>query len=155
MDQKRHIIIAGGGASGLIAAVMAAERGCSVTVLEHNDRTGRKICVTGNGRCNLTNRDQCENAYHGNHPEFARKVLQQFSFEDTLHFFENIGIAVTDRKGWLYPRSGQARSVAELLEGKTRSLKVKIKTNEHVNDVFKKAGSGTSGQKDGLIRETP
>lgn len=140
MDQKRHIIIAGGGASGLIAAVIAAERCCSVTVLEHNDRTGRKICVTGNGRCNLTNRDQREDAYHGNHPEFARKVLRQFSFEDTLHFFENIGIAVTDRKGWLYPRSGQARSVAELLEGKARSLKVKIKTNEHVNDVFKKGG---------------
>lgn len=140
MDHKRHIIIAGGGASGLTAAIMAAKEGCSVTVLEHNEKTGRKICVTGNGRCNLTNRDQREDAYHGDHPEFAREVLRQFSFEDTLHFFENIGIAFADRKGWLYPRSGQAKSVAELLEGKARSLKVKIKTKEHVNDVFKKDG---------------
>ena len=140
MSQKRHIIIVGGGASGLTAAVMAAEQGCSVTVLEHNERIGRKLCVTGNGRCNLTNLNFYEGAYRGNHPEFAREILRQFSLEDTLEFFESIGLPVTDRNGWLYPRSGQAKCVPELLEWKARSLRVKIKTKEHVTKIFKKNG---------------
>lgn len=140
MERKPHIIIIGGGASGLMAAVMAAQQGCSVTVLEHNEKTGRKLCVTGNGRCNLTNRNQYEDAYRGTHPEFVQNVLKQFSVEDTLAFFEEIGIPAADRKGWMYPRSGQAKCVPELMELKARSLKVKIKTNEHVTDVSYREG---------------
>lgn len=136
VDPSRSLIVVGGGAAGLMAAVQAAKAGASVTLLEHNEKTGRKIAVTGNGRCNLTNLDQYEGAYRGTHPEFVRETFEQFSVKDTLDFFEEIGILTTERKGWLYPRSGQAKCVPELLEMKARSLKVKIKTLEHVKKIF-------------------
>ena len=104
MDKKRQVIIVGGGASGLTAGIMAARNGAAVTILEQNEKPGRKICVTGNGRCNLTNQDMSWKYFHGEHPEFAKKILAQFSLEDTLRFFDELGIVVTEKKGWLYPR---------------------------------------------------
>ena len=62
-DLKKQIFVIGAGASGLMAAIQAAVYGAAVTVLEQNDRPGRKICATGNGRCNMTNLNQDENAY--------------------------------------------------------------------------------------------
>ena len=95
MDKKRQVIIVGGGASGLTAGIMAARNGAAVTILEQNEKPGRKICVTGNGRCNLTNQDMSWKYFHGEHPEFAKKILAQFSLEDTLRFFDELGIVVT------------------------------------------------------------
>lgn len=139
-DPRHSVIVVGGGAAGLMAAVQAAHQGASVTILEHNEKTGRKICVTGNGHCNLTNLNQYKEAYRGEEPEFVREIFRRFSVKDTLDFFEEIGILTVEKKGWLYPRSGQAKSVSELLELKARSLKVKIKTREHVKKVFQKDG---------------
>lgn len=140
MNTKPQIIVIGGGAAGMTAAVFAAEQGASVTVLEQNEKTGRKLCVTGNGRCNLTNLNLYEGAYRGEHPEFARGILEQFTVKDTLEFFKSVGVPVTDKKGWLYPRSGQAKCVPELLELKARSLRIKIKTREKAENVFFKDG---------------
>ena len=137
MYKKRQVIIVGGGASGLTAGIMAARNGATVTILEQNEKLGRKICVTGNGRCNLTNQDMSWKYFHGEHPEFAKKILAQFSLEDTLRFFDELGIVVTEKKGWLYPRGGQAKFIAELLLLRARSLKVKIKTREKVLKIYK------------------
>lgn len=123
-----------------MAAVHAAENGASVTVLEHNDKTGRKICVTGNGRCNLTNIIPKEDAYRGTHPEFVDAILEQYPVKETLLFFDRIGLTFSERDGRVYPRSNQAKCVPELLEQKARSLKVKLKNREHVKDVFQKDG---------------
>ena len=90
----------GGGASGLTAAVVAAQNGATVTVLEQNENPGRKICVTGNGRCNLTNKDMQPEIFRGEHPEIVQSVLKQFSMEDTLEFFGQIGVAFA-RPQWL------------------------------------------------------
>ena len=137
MDKKRQVIIVGGGASGLTAGIMAARNGAAVTILEQNEKPGRKICVTGNGRCNLTNQDMSWKYFHGEHPEFAKKILAQFSLEDTLRFFDELGIVVIEKKGWLYPRGGQAKYIPELLLLRARSLKVKIKTREKVLKIYK------------------
>lgn len=131
----KQIIIVGAGASGLVAAIKAAAGGAAVTVLEQNDRPGRKICATGNGRCNMTNLNQAEGVYRGTHPEFAKDALEQFSVKDTISFFQELGICITDRNGWIYPRSNQAQSVVEVLTMKVRSLKVKLKTNQLVTGV--------------------
>lgn len=80
-----------GGASGLAAAIAAAENGAAVTLLEQNENPGRKICVTGNGRCNLTNRDMRPDIFRGQHPEFVEEILAQFTLEDTLAFLKNLG----------------------------------------------------------------
>lgn len=131
----KQIIIVGAGASGLVAAIKAAADGAAVTVLEQNDRPGRKICATGNGRCNMTNLDQTEGVYRGTHPEFVKDALEQFSVNDTISFFQELGICITDRNGWIYPRSNQAQSVVDVLTMKARSLKVKLKTNQYVTGV--------------------
>lgn len=131
----KQIIIVGAGASGLVAAIKAAAIGAAVTVLEQNDRPGRKICATGNGRCNMTNLNNIENAYRGSHPEFVKDALKQFSVKDTLSFFQKLGICTTDRGGWIYPRSNQAQSIVDVLTMKARSLKVKLKTNQYVTGV--------------------
>ena len=68
MGEKTQVIVVGGGASGLAAAIAAAENGAAVTLLEQNETPGRKICVTGKGRCNLTNRDMRPDIFRGQHP---------------------------------------------------------------------------------------
>ena len=143
MNEKKKVIIIGGGAAGLIASIAAAESGAAVTVLEHNEKTGRKLCVTGNGRCNLGNLRKYQGCYRGTHPGFAETALAKLSVKGTIEFFEKTGISVVDKNGWLYPRSGQAKCVPDLLEQRARSLKVKIKTREHVTDIYRENGSWT------------
>ena len=140
MNENPQVIVVGGGASGLTAAIVAAQNGATVTVLEQNENPGRKICVTGNGRCNLTNKDMRPEIFRGEHPEIVQNVLKQFSMEDTLEFFGQMGVAFTDRNGWIYPRSNQAKCIPELMLLKARSLKVKIKTREKVKDVYQQNG---------------
>ena len=76
--EKRKICIIGGGASGLMAAIMAAREGGEVTLLEHNEKTGRKLLATGNGRCNLTNICQEPSCYHSLSGTLAWEILQGF-----------------------------------------------------------------------------
>ena len=80
----KKVLIIGGGASGLIAAIAAAEQGAKVTLLEKNKQTGKKLLVTGNGRCNFTNKDQKLEHYRSEAPEFVREALSQFSMGDTV-----------------------------------------------------------------------
>ena len=118
-----------------MAAIMAARKGAAVTVLEQNEKPGKKICATGNGRCNFSNLAKPDDAYRGEHPEFAEGALVQFSVEDTIDFFREIGIYPLNRNGYLYPRSNQAQSVVDVLCMEAASLGVKIKTNEQVTEI--------------------
>ena len=79
-----------------MAAIMAARKGAAVTVLEQNEKPGKKICATGNGRCNFSNLAKPDDAYRGEHPEFAEGALVQFSVEDTIDFFREIGISIRE-----------------------------------------------------------
>lgn len=129
---KRKVVVVGAGASGLTAAIMGAREGASVTLLEQNDRPGRKICATGNGKCNFTNVHIPREAYRGSHPEFVKDVLDAFPVSRTVEFFKDLGIVPVNRNGCLYPRSGQAQSIVDVLCMEARHLGVKIKTNEQV-----------------------
>ena len=126
----KNVVIIGGGASGLMAAIWASRLGAAVTVLEKNDKPGRKLLATGNGRCNFTNRYQDASCYRTGNQERASRVLEQFTEQDTEQFFEQLGIRIRSREGWLYPASEQAQSVLELLVLEARFRKVKIKTRE-------------------------
>lgn len=119
------MVIIGGGASGLMAAIWASRLGAAVTVLEKNDKPGRKLLATGNGRCNFTNRYQDASCYRTGNQERASRVLEQFTEQDTEQFFEQLGIRIRSREGWLYPASEQAQSVLELLILEARFRKVK------------------------------
>ena len=104
---KKQVLIIGGGASGLTAAIWAARSGSAVTVLEHMDRVGKKILSTGNGRCNLTNLYQDPGCYRCSQPGFVQQVTGHFPVADTLKFFEGLGILTRDRNGYASHNPGK------------------------------------------------
>lgn len=136
----KKVVIIGGGASGMMAAIQAARTGAAVTLLEHNEKSGKKILATGNGRCNLTNLVQEPSRYRSSQPDFPWKIITQYPLEDTLAFFSELGIYTKDRNGWVYPYSDQAAGVAQVLELEARHQKVKIKTTEEVTDILREDG---------------
>ena len=117
MRNNYDIAIIGGGASGIIAAITAARKNSElkIGVFEKNARVGKKILSTGNGRCNLTNQDQNPAHYHGKNTWFINEVLRQFSLEETVAFFNSIGIEIVSEGDKLFPHSLQATSVLDLL----------------------------------------
>ncbi len=134
----KKVLIVGGGASGLMAAISAARAGASVTIMEQHKQVGKKILVTGNGRCNLTNVNQEKSNYRGGVPNFAAQVLQQFGMHDTLRFFTELGIFTKNRNGYLYPYSDQASAVVEALRMEAEHRKVKLALNTEILDIEKK-----------------
>jgi predicted Rossmann fold flavoprotein len=113
---RRKIIVIGGGAAGLIAAISASEAGAEVTVVERMNRVGKKLLATGNGRCNLTNINTNISRYHGKCPEFIFGAFKQFDVEKTIDFFESLGIVhKVEDGGKAYPFSDQASSVLDVL----------------------------------------
>ena len=111
------IAIIGGGASGMAAALAAAEKPENrVVLLERQARLGRKLQATGNGRCNLSNLHAGQGGYHGDAPGFSRFALTQFPPERTLEWFGALGLyTVAEESGRVYPYSDQANSVVDVL----------------------------------------
>ena len=111
-----QVTIIGGGASGLMAAITAARTGHTVTLLERQARVGRKLLATGNGRCNLTNRNMALARYHGQAPEFIHPAFAALDLDATLAFFHSLGLlTVMEDTGRVYPYSDQAGSVVDVL----------------------------------------
>ena len=111
-----RVLVIGGGAAGMMAALTAAENGHAVTLLERQGRVGRKLMATGNGRCNLTNLQLSPARYHGQDPAFAQAALTRFGVQDTLEFFRGLGLlTVAEDSGRVYPLSDQANSVLDVL----------------------------------------
>ncbi len=111
------VLIVGGGASGLMAALTASENPANeVLLLERQTRVARKLLATGNGRCNLSNRRLTIQNYHGECPAFCRTALEEFGVEKTLDYFQSLGLlTVTENSGRVYPYSDSANSVADVL----------------------------------------
>lgn len=139
--EKRKTIIVGGGASGMMAAISAARQGSRVTVLEQKHCIGKKLLVTGNGRCNFTNRVQREGCYRSCTTGFPKVVLNQFTAEDTISFFTELGMQVKEKNGYYYPYSGQAETVLLILKKEMERLRVQIETEAKVDRIEKKDGS--------------
>lgn len=135
---KKRVAIVGGGAAGITAAIFAARNNADVYLLEHNDKIGKKILVTGNGRCNLTNEKMTVDYFRSDCMTFVGQVLQQFSYRETKQFFEELGIVLKSRDGYCYPASGQAAAVRDVLCMELDYQKVNILTNIHVNKITKK-----------------
>ena len=110
------VVVIGGGASGMMAALTAAESGRHIVLLERQQRVARKLLATGNGRCNLTNTGAGAANYHGENAEFALPALSRFTPQDTLDFFHALGlVTVTEYGGRVYPLSNSANSVVDVL----------------------------------------
>lgn len=134
---KHDLVIIGGGASGLMAAITAKDLGADVIILEANDRIGKKILSTGNGRCNITNKYVSSARYHSNNSNFPNDILRQFSVEDTSNFFYSIGLPlVTLEDGKMYPQSLQASSVLDLLRLTLDDKNIPIYLNHKVKSIM-------------------
>lgn len=130
-------IVAGGGASGMIAAIFAARSGCEVVILEQKEKLCKKIYATGNGKCNFTNKDWQASYFRGSNSSLAEPVLRSFSLEETLLFFKEIGVYPKEKNGYFYPNSEQAASVAESLCREAERRGVKCMTGTKVKTVRK------------------
>ena len=118
--------IIGCGASGMLAAITAAREGASVTVFEHNEKAGRKLLATGNGKCNLTNDNQSPDKFRGDDRESIGRILDTFTKDDELAFFREIGIVTKEKRGYRYPHSEQAASVVNALAAEMNRLRVRV-----------------------------
>lgn len=137
---KNEVVIVGGGASGLMAAITCQRQGMQVLILEQKDRVGKKILATGNGKCNFTNLEQNDACYRSSQASFPKKALQQFGALDTVQFFEELGVLVKERNGYLYPYSGQAATILDALYYEAKRLGVHMECGCKVDYVKKKDG---------------
>ena len=136
---SRDVIIIGGGASGMMAALAAAENGCRVTLLERQSRVGRKLLATGNGRCNLTNYHAAPDRYHGEDGTFCAHSLQEFDVGATLQYFASLGLlTVSEDSGRVYPMSNMAGSVLDVLRFALEGHGVDLHTACPVTGIRKK-----------------
>lgn len=131
------IAIIGGGASGMAAALAAAENPqVQVVLLERQARLGRKLQATGNGRCNLTNLHALQGGYHGDSPAFSEYALAQFPPEDTLAWFRGMGLyTVAEESGRVYPYSDQANSVVDVLRFALEKENIQVKLGCEVEKI--------------------
>ncbi|MBQ5612201.1 MAG: NAD(P)/FAD-dependent oxidoreductase [Clostridia bacterium] len=142
-DTGRRIAVIGGGAAGMMAAVRAAEAGACVTLFERNDRLGKKLRITGKGRCNLTNDCDREEFLRNvpTNPRFLYTALSAFSTEDTKTFFEGLGVPLkTERGKRVFPVSDRAADVVHALETACRRMGVQI-VNRRVRRILAQDGA--------------
>lgn len=145
---KNRVVVVGGGASGLMAAIAAAENGAKVTILEHRDRVGRKILMTGNGRCNLTNMSDVRGKYYSSDSDSLDRIydtLVRFDAGKTRDFFKRLGLYTKEKRdGGVYPVSEQAAIVLDVLQSACFRLGVCIRTNCEITAVRPvRSGGGT------------
>ena len=132
------VIIIGGGAAGMMAALSAREHGADVCILERQVRVGRKLLATGNGRCNLSNTKLTLKNYHGQDAKFADFALSAFDTPKTLEYFSNLGLITTvEPSGKVYPLSDQAGSVVDVLRLALEEKGVAVRTAFEVTSLKK------------------
>jgi predicted Rossmann fold flavoprotein len=133
---KRKVIVIGGGAAGLMAAGQAAAAGADVLILEKMKRPGRKICITGKGRCNITNIAGIKEfiEHFGSNGRFLRQAFSQFFAPELMAFLEQQGLElVSERGGRVFPASGKAPDVVKVFQQWLQKNRVQIKTEARVD----------------------
>ncbi len=134
---KKTVCIIGGGASGIMSAIAAARAGAEVFILEHSDRIGKKILLTGNGKCNITNLNMNATCYDTSGDlSFVEQVLHSFSKEDLMEFMKENGMRLmVNRESYVYPESEAAATVVNVLRRTLKSLKIAVYTGVEVKDI--------------------
>jgi len=133
------VIVIGGGPSGLMSCIAAASHGASVLLIDKGDKLGRKLGISGGGRCNVTNAKEIDELIRhipGN-GRFLHSAFANFSNKDIIAFFEGLGIALKEEdRGRMFPVSDKAKTVVDALIGKVKSLGVEIRINQPVRRVL-------------------
>ena len=135
----KKVIIIGGGAAGTMAAIKAAENGANVLLLEKMNRIGRKMSITGKGRCNITNAADVQEIIKNipGNGNFLNSVIQAFDSNDVRNFFESIGVNTKIERGnRIFPLSDKASDVVDALNKKMKSLNIEVRTGAKVTDLI-------------------
>lgn len=140
------VCVIGGGASGMMCATMIARKGHEVTLFEKNEKLGKKLYITGKGRCNVTNiavgNDFLDNVVNGK--KFIMGAITRFNSKDTCEFFEQLGVKLKiERGGRVFPDSDKSSDIIKALEKAMRWAGVDVKLNTKVDEVLSKDGSIT------------
>src|SRR4030095_9957582 len=137
INQKFDVIIIGAGAAGLMCAIEAGKRGRKVLVIEHAEKIGKKILISGGGRCNFTNiHTKPENFISGN-PHFAKSALARYTPQDFISLVEKHNIKYHEKKlGQLFC-DGSAKEIVAMLQKECSEAGVEIKINCSVSDIVK------------------
>jgi len=161
----KKIAIIGAGASGLLCSIFCAKQGLHVELFEQNNKAGKKILVSGNGRCNISNTSLHVEDYFGDNISFVKEALDSFGFKEFAKFCESIGLVLDIKEdGRVYPLSNEAKSVASLLLNQARTLGVALHVETKITDIKKlinnfdavvvatgsQAASHLGGNRDGL-----
>lgn len=136
--KKKTVLIIGGGASGMVAAIEAARYGSDVILLEKENRVGKKLLATGNGRCNFANTAAQPRHFHGADDRIVQSVLKKVPVAEVLSFFEMIGITSKEEEdGKIYPYSDQGSNVLDLLRYEMQRMGVLVKTEQQAASFHK------------------
>ena len=142
----RDLIVVGGGASGMLTGLLAARRGLSVSILEHGKVLGKKLAITGNGKCNFTNLYQKKSCYNSGDIEKAYNIIDKLGGKGLIDLFSSFGIEGIVKKGrnfdrieagYVYPAGENAKEFVNILNDELIRLKVKLKTNINIFDIKK------------------
>lgn len=136
-----RIGIIGAGASGLTAAITAAKNGSQVTLIEKKDRIGKKILATGNGKCNFTNHSMNTTDFNSQTNSIFVDYISQFDKNNVISMFQDMGMLIKDKNGYLYPRSEQASTVLDLLRLQIKELNIPVLTEHYPVSIQKKKKS--------------
>jgi predicted Rossmann fold flavoprotein len=142
-SNMKKIIVIGGGAAGMAAAIAAAENGCAVTIYEKNEKLGKKIYITGKGRCNVTNDCDMEGLFDSvvTNSRFLYSAFYGFTNQDMKDFLEVNGCHVkVERGNRVFPVSDRASDVTSALARRLRELRVKVELNQGVRELWLEDG---------------
>ena len=149
----KNIVIVGGGASGISAALSAARRApkdTRITLLEGLDRVGKKILATGNGRCNLTNEEITPEHYHSGRPELLAPLLAEMPPQRTLEFFRSLGLYCSaEEMGRVYPNARQASAVLDTLTLALEGAGIQTVCSAKIKHIARKGGAFLLTAQDG------
>lgn len=132
---NRKIAVVGGGAAGMMAAIQAAKAGARTDLYEKNDRVGKKLLATGNGKCNFSNRNMNRDAYYGSAVSFYEELFPLFGVRETIDFFGQQGMLIKERNGYLYPLSEQAATVLDILRFTLEQYDIGIHTDCNITKI--------------------
>ncbi|MCR4690860.1 MAG: NAD(P)/FAD-dependent oxidoreductase, partial [Lachnospiraceae bacterium] len=139
MENKKNLIVVGGGAAGMMAAIIAARAGAAVTLIEHNEKLGKKLFITGKGRCNLTNMTNSEMHLSCvvSNPKFLLSAEKGFDASATVAFFEDLGLQVkVERGNRVFPVSDHSSDVIRALEYECKRLGVAIRLHTSAKEIL-------------------
>lgn len=140
------IAVIGGGPAGMLAAIEIAKAGKEVVLFEKNEKTGKKLFITGKGRCNITNNCTEEEFLKNviSNPKFLYRAIYSFPCNATMDFFENLGVPLkTERGNRVFPQSDKSSDILKALNRALEKSKVKVRLNTEVKDIVKEENGFT------------